>query len=260
MAGKKIAKAGVAKSQPSERRQQHIGASRSRHQKRPIRAEVAVEIREGGVLHVEAPHTDEEGGAYEVTDVFASTSNDWTTKSIMTMANVARTKGKYLTAADLNAAFAFVSALGPQDELEAALAQQMYAAHTLAMDMASSAKSAETLAAVQQYGNIATKTMRTFAAQLEALGKHRRGGEQVVRHVHQYIDNRGGQAIIADTVQTGGPRDGGILATQPYRPDAIGPALLGQDPEGHALPVASPTREKAVSDTRVGEPRRTKGQ
>src|SRR3546814_9794291 len=71
--------------------------------------------------------------------------------------------------------------------------------------------------------------MRTFTAQIEALTKLRRGGEQVVRHIH--VDNRGGQAVITETVQTGGSRNGKV-ADQSHATgfeDASGPALLGQD-------------------------------
>lgn len=39
-------------------------------------------------------------------------------------------------------------------------------------------------------------------ATLEALAKLDQPREQTVRHVH--VDNRGGQAVIAETVQTGG--------------------------------------------------------
>src|SRR3546814_18977050 len=57
-------------------------------------------------------------------------------------------------------------------------------------------------------GNLSVKLMRTFTAQIEALTKLRRGGEQVVRHIH--VDNSGGQAVITETVQTGGSRNGKV--------------------------------------------------
>jgi hypothetical protein len=49
-------------------------------------------------------------------------------------------------------------------------------------------------------GNLATKFSRTFTAQLEALDRHRRGGKQIVEHVHV---NDGGQAVFANNVTTG---------------------------------------------------------
>ena len=60
---------------------------------------------------------------------------------------------------------------------------------------------AQTIVSRQLNGNLATKFSRTFVAQMEALSKHRRGGKQIVEHVHV---NEGGQAVIANTVNTGG--------------------------------------------------------
>jgi len=52
---------------------------------------------------------------------------------------------------------------------------------------------------------MANKFLRTFTTQMEALSRLRRGGKQIVEHVHI---NAGGQAVIAGTVNTGGGRDG----------------------------------------------------
>src|SRR3546814_4294864 len=88
-------------------------------------------------------------------------------------------------------------------------------------------------------GNLSVKLMRTFTAQIEALTKLRRGGEQVVRHIH--VDNRGGQAVITETVQTGGSRNGKV-ADQSHATgfeDASGPELLGQDETWNGVPIRS---------------------
>ena len=57
----------------------------------------------------------------------------------------------------------------------------------------------------QAHGNLATKFARTFTAQMEALSKLRRGGEQVVRHIHV---GSGAQAVIAETFNAGGSGNG----------------------------------------------------
>lgn len=54
----------------------------------------------------------------------------------------------------------------------------------------------------QTFGNLAAKLLRTSQGQMETLARMRRGGEQVVKHIH--VDNRGGQAVIAENVATGG--------------------------------------------------------
>ncbi len=54
--------------------------------------------------------------------------------------------------------------------------------------------------------NRATKMLRTFTMQMEALKRYRTGGEQkvIVEHVHV---NQGGQAIVG-AVSTGGKGHG----------------------------------------------------
>lgn len=47
------------------------------------------------------------------------------------------------------------------------------------------------------YEGAVSRLARTYAAQMEALRKHRGNGTQTVRHVHV---NEGGQAVVADTV------------------------------------------------------------
>jgi hypothetical protein len=76
-----------------------------------------------------------------------------------------------------NAALAPVDGIQPQNEAEAMLATQMAATHNVAMEMLGRAKFANTVPAIQEYGNLATKVLRTYTAQLEALAKVRRGGE-----------------------------------------------------------------------------------
>ena len=92
--------------------------------------------------------------------------------------------------------------IGPRDELEGLLAVQMVAVHTLAMEcMARAASREQTDLGVEVNINRATKLMRTFANQTEALGRYRGKGEQkmTVEHVHVY---QGGKAIVGQVSQT----------------------------------------------------------
>lgn len=86
----------------------------------------------------------------------------------------------------------------------------------------------------ERYMRLALKAQANCRSTIEALTKLARGGEQVVRHIH--VDNRGGQAVIAENIHTGGlnARSDG----QPQAPalDAVGPSLLGSDTLGQALP------------------------
>jgi hypothetical protein len=84
---------------------------------------------------------------------------------------------------------------------------------------------------------------------METLARMRRGGEQVVRHVH--VDNRGGQAVIAENVQTGGKGNGKIDDQSHATGTAgLGPALLGADPFGNGVPIPGREGEAAMSDAR----------
>lgn len=125
-----------------------------------------------------------------------------------------------------NSAVAILESAKPENELEAMLVLQMIAANQGAVRSARMLANAETQEAVMGLGNLTNKFMRTYTAQMEALAKIRRGGEQVVRHIH--VDNRGGQAVIAETVQTGGAN--GKSREQCHEPcgaASIGTAVLG---------------------------------
>jgi hypothetical protein len=102
---------------------------------------------------------------------------------------------------------------------------------------------------VQTFGNLATKLLRTSQAQMETLARMRRGGEQVVRHIH--VDNRGGQAVIAENVHNGGRRNA-KSDDQSHATGAagVGPALLGHDAQGNGVPIASREGAEAVPDAR----------
>jgi len=96
----------------------------------------------------------------------------------------------------LDQVVAALQGIHPQDTLEGMLAVQMVSIHNLAMEsMRRAAIPEQSDVALEAYINRATKLMRTFAAQTEALGRHRGKGEQkmTVEHVHVY---KGGQAIV----------------------------------------------------------------
>jgi hypothetical protein len=151
-----------------------------------------------------------------------------------------------------NAALSFIESMDPQNQAEALLLVQMYVTHDAAIRALTRIGSAEWVPTVQMFGNLATKLLRTSQGQMETLARMRRGGEQVVRHVH--VDNRGGQAVIAENVHTGGKRNGKI-DDQSHAAGAagLGPALLGADPFGNGVPISSCERPKAVPNARGHE-------
>lgn len=101
-----------------------------------------------------------------------------------------------------NAALSFVESMDPQNQAEALLLVQMYITHDAAIRALSQLGSAEWMPTAQTFGNLATKLLRVSQGQMDTLARMRRGGEQVVRHIH--VDNRGGQAVITENLHTGG--------------------------------------------------------
>lgn len=151
-----------------------------------------------------------------------------------------------------NAALSFIESMAPRDQAEALLLVQMYCTHDAAIRALSQLGSAEWVPTVQTFGNLATKLLRTSQGQMETLARMRRGGEQVVRHVH--VDNRGGQAVIAENVHTGGKGNGKIDDQSHATGTAgIGPALLGADPFGNGVPIPSREGPEAVPYARGHE-------
>jgi hypothetical protein len=97
------------------------------------------------------------------------------------------------------------------------------------------------------YGNVASKLLRTYTAQVEALAKLRRKGEQKVRVEHVHV-HPGGQAIVG-AVGTGGASDNQrqphakALSHAPVTP------LWGEDEEREPVPLAGDA-ERQVPNAR----------
>lgn len=143
----------------------------------------------------------EEGRQADLDTTFATGSRDFVAYSMCQLANLIKKKSDDDLTIAFNAALAFIRSIAPANELEAVLAAQMFATHHLSMDVMRRATNAEMIPQFEANGKMATKLQRTFLAQLDCLGKHRRGGKQIVEHVHVAA---GGQAVIANNVTTGG--------------------------------------------------------
>lgn len=92
------------------------------------------------------------------------------------------------------------------------------------------------LEATDRYFRLAMKAQAQTRATVETLAKMLSPREQIVKHIH--IDNRNGQAVIAENVQRRG-NGIGENDTQPRAIDAPCPPVPCSDPFGEAVPVAS---------------------
>ncbi|QBJ22973.1 hypothetical protein [Haematobacter massiliensis] len=92
--------------------------------------------------------------------------------------------------------------MAPRDTVERMLAVQMAATHVATIRAGRWMATSDNLPQVQAHYTGFNKLARTFAAQVEALRKHRTGGEQRVTVQHVNVSD-GGQAIVGN-VQAGG--------------------------------------------------------
>jgi hypothetical protein len=193
-------------------------------------------------------------------DAFGTTSTDFLVSELNRLSNSQLAAGQLHTGqTEMNAALAAIDGTRPENEMAAMLASQMAATHSLAMDMLGRTRRAGTPEKMQAHGALATKLLRTFTAQTEALAKIKRGGEQTVRveHVHVY---QGGQAIVG-VMPTRKGEGGGVdeKENQAYGAHvqraitaAPGTALLGPNEIGDALPEAGGEGQEALPAPRRG--------
>ncbi len=205
--------------EPSPREQEAISAARRRRADRSPRLTLAG-TQKGKALNIHAPHSDDPGWGVRLHEAFGTTSPSFAARSLDQLGSSLRQFQQPQTTSDLNVGLAVVDGLKPENEIEAMLAIQMAATHDAAMTMLARAKHDSLFERASGYGNLATKLLRTFTAQAEALAKLRRGGEQKVTVEHVHVHG-GGQAIVG-SVEAGGW--GGIRqskATPMHRPSSM---------------------------------------
>lgn len=137
-----------------------------------------------------------------------------------------------------NAAVAIMAAVEPENELEATLAAQMVASNECAMSCMRAMMGSQMVDHTKMYGDLANKFQRTFVAQVEALAKLRRKGEQIVKHIHVHD---GGQAVVAGTINQTGGRGRDESNDQPHGAEVFEAcaALSGPDAARNGVPIPS---------------------
>jgi hypothetical protein len=194
--------------------------------------------RSGTGITLSNPHSDGKGWDAHVKDAFGSLSDNFCDVQIETLLRcLSDVSGEIASEKELNAALAMFAAAKPQNEIEATLAAQMIATHSLAMKLLGRARRETGLPQFEAHSNAATKLLRTFVLQIEALAKLKRGGEQTVRVEHVHI-HPGAQAIV------GSINGGGGTPEKPGQPLAL--ALPSPDPERRPMPVIASDGKEAV--------------
>jgi hypothetical protein len=136
------------------------------------------------------------------------------------------------------AAAAAMTGIGPREELEGMLAAQLVATHAAAMESYRRAMIPEqTFEGRRENLNQANKLVRSYAALVEALDRHRGKGEQ--RIVIERVDVRAGGRAIVGAVSQGG---GGPPPDFEERAHAPEPAALTHE-QGNPLWSADQARD-----------------
>jgi hypothetical protein len=188
---------------PSPSEVKAIADAQERTAARRARIAVLAEA-ENGALRISPPHSDDAGFAARLLDAFGTESPAFANRAMERLGTVMRPNGTALpNQTEFNAALAAIDGIRPGDEIEAMLAIQMVGTHETAMEMLTRAKQADLMPTLQECGSLAVKLLRTYTAQVEALARLRRGGEQrvIVQHVNV---NDGGKAIVGAVNHPGG--------------------------------------------------------
>jgi hypothetical protein len=211
----------------------------------------------GGPLNIICfDHPSQEVAGAVVMQAFGVTDQRMFNGLIRQLVN-AVSKGNKIDADELNAAVAMVAGIAPRDPLEAMLAVQMVAVQFSSMRHTRSMLTCDTIDQLDIQERVVNKLMRTFTSQMEALRKHRNGGNQkvVVEHVHVHS---GGQAIVGNV--THGGRGGNQKGVQSHEQQDLSlparAAVLGYvEADQVQMPGASGEREDCLPVPR--SPRRS---
>jgi hypothetical protein len=240
---------------PSDAERQEIAAASGRQNQRPPR--VAIDIRQpiNAPAQISPTHSDGEGWQTRLKDALGTSSSDFVDIEMARLMTIFQNRAGVIDARAVNAALAVVDGLKPQNEIEAMLALQMAVTHGLAMMFSARLYSGATETIPQQDSAALTlsRLQRAFTTQMDSLSNMRRGGRQVVEHVHVYP---GGQAIVGNVTHSGrGVSDensGQAHAADDKRAIAASGSVPMSCPDaaGEALPVPNREGQEALSDAR----------
>lgn len=206
------------------------------------------------------PHRDQAGWMALACEAFGTASTAFVAAETQRLAKaLVPAYGRAPTDTEMNSALALIAGIAPRNEAEACLAIQMAAVHAGTMTlMASVARMSPHSSAYEMTARLANRFARTYATQIEALGKLRRTASTQVIRVERVLvaaenavvgtinpAGQGGQIIHGG--QCGGASDEG--AGQP----AQCTALRSEDQVRSALPAPGGEGEAALQNSWRGE-------
>src|SRR3954470_6554507 len=226
--------------EPTEAEQAEIRALAKRKKARRRAPRFTVE-QEDTQVRIAPAGVHADAAAARVMNAFGTTSTDLAERLMMQIVTATHIQppGTPVSAETLNAALAAVTGIAPQDEAEAMLAAQMVSVHWLAMTMLKrAALDQPSFEIYDSIVNQATKLLRTYTAQLEALKRYRSAGEQRVVVQHQHVNVTADQAAVQVNGVAPDPRGRGAASKredQPHATQATRPVALE-----HSAPLPCP--------------------
>lgn len=197
-----------------------------------VRAEWTERKRGSPELKVRPGHADIDGWAMQLKNTFGTASIAFASMETDRLVSALGLTEREPPETKINAALAAMAAAQPADEIEAMLASQIVAAHTLIMDLLARTKRADTMEKIEAYGGLTNRLMRAYAGHAEVLAKLKRGGEQTVRVEHVHV-HAGGQAVVGN-INHGG-RGHGKNGHRPHTEGTAGAAVRCEDPKRVAV-------------------------
>lgn len=248
-----------ARTTPTDKEAEAMADARERRAAREVRVrppKIRAQFKGQNSIAVDCPHEDVEGWGIQLCEALGVDSYAVAEALLASVGQTRAHRGiSSQEDADAEAVrmtneMAVLSAMQPQSATEALLSVQMLAAHNASMKLAHGFFGADTHDKQIERARLMNQTMRTFAAQVEAMTKLRSGGKQQVEVRYVYVDAR------TQTVVNGG--DGGALpfSGQPHAPGALGHAsapglpVWSEDAGGHVVPLSGREGEAAMPDAR----------
>jgi hypothetical protein len=233
--------------EPTDAEQAEVQALAKRKKARRRAPRFTVHQPEGGPTQITLAGVHADAAAARVMNAFGTTSTDLADRLITQIITTTHIQppGTPVSADTLNAALAAVTGIAPRDEAEAMLAAQMVAVHWLAMNTLRRATLDQpSFEIYDSLVNRATKLLRTFPAQLDALKRYRSAGEQRVVVQHQHVNVTADQAAVQVNGVAPDPGGRGAASKPEERSHeqrlghASEPAMLCPEPARDAVPVA----------------------
>ncbi len=153
----------------------------------------------GGVVQIKPDHPNELVGYALLMDAIGSADLNFLNGLLSQIVNASSQRGKIDENA-FNFMLAVIKGIEPRDQLETMLAAQMAAVHVAVMPFPRILANAETIQQQDSAERAFNKLTRTFATQMEALKRHRTGGEQMMT-VQNVSVSEGGQAFVGNVTQ-----------------------------------------------------------